>query len=135
MKRQIKVILLVLSGLISQNAQANTKVEQYQRQVVQNLEKLSTDELVWVRAYNNTYHKFCENHATNKLYNFFFTVATKTIVSELSDRDVWGSTIWQAKYGYRKGLLNGLRKRIGNDGYCHCIYDHIMKGESSCLNQ
>jgi hypothetical protein len=128
-------ILLVLNGFISQNAVANSKVEKYQQQVAGNLKNLSTDELVWVRAYNNTYNTYCNNHSTSKYYNLFYEVASETIVGEMLSRDDWSSPIWQAKYGYRKGLLNGLRQRIGTDGYCYCIYNHIMKGESSCLNQ
>ena len=134
MKVTVTIILLVLTVSFSSTVRASTKIEQYQQQISSNLKQQSTDMLVWVRAYNNTYNKFCKNHHTYEHYNLFFEVASKTIVGEMVSRDDW-NTIWDAKYGYRKGLLIGLRKRIGNDGYCTCIYNHIMKGNSACLNQ
>ena len=129
------LICLSLMGFFSTNVEANNKLEQYQKQVSSNLKALSTDELVWVRAYNNTYNEFCKNHQTSNVYNLFYEVASKVIVNEMLSRDDWSSSVWQAKYGFRKGALKGLRKRIGNDDYCHCIYNHIMKGNSSCLKQ
>ena len=34
-----------------------------------------------------------------------------------------------------KGYLKGFRKRVGTDGLCQCIYNHIIVGDSSCLPQ
>ena len=134
MVKSLQVSFVLFAIFFATNAYAETKIEKYQNQVANNLIKLSTDELVWIRAYNNTYNNFCERHNTSKVYNFFYEIASKTIMNELNDRDDL-TTVWQTKYGYRKGLLKSLKGRIGNDGYCNCIYNHIIKGNSACLNQ
>ena len=124
-------VLAVLFGFMSSTAQASLSPEQYQQQVASNLRGLSTDELVGSCIQFMTLFA----KALNKQSLLFFEVAAKTIVDEMLNRDDWTSMVWQTKYGYRKGLLRGLRGRIGNDAYCNCIYSHIMKGDSGCLNQ
>tara|TARA_Y100001970_G_C14122837_1_gene797289 strand:- start:626 stop:1036 length:411 start_codon:yes stop_codon:yes gene_type:complete len=123
-------LLLIFSSII-----AYASVENYQRQVVKNLSAASTDTLVWVRAFNNAYNKSCKNHETSKVYNLFFKVAAQTIVDQLMDRGDWTDPVWSAKYGYRKSQLNSLKNRFGNSGYCRCIYEHIIKGNSGCLQK
>ena len=124
---------LILISLFTFNAQANMKKEQTQKQIASNLRNMSTDELIWIRAFNNQYSANCKNHHTSKVFNIFSEVATEVVVSEMIDRDDWG-IVMNTKYGYRKGQLKALKKRIGRDSYCTCIYNHIIKGKSECLN-
>ncbi len=72
MVKSFQVSFVLIAIFFATNAYAETKKEKYQNQVANNLIKLSTDELVWIRAYNNTYNKFCERHNTSKVYNFFY---------------------------------------------------------------
>ena len=130
----IKLSIILYFIFASSLTIAQNKLEVYQRQVSENLSKSSTDELVWIRAFNNTYNKFCKSHETNKRYNLFSKVATKTIIDQLMDRGDLNA-LWQGKYGYRKAQLISLKKRIGNSEYCNCIYNHVIKGNSACLKQ
>ena len=128
----IRTLIITFLFLVSSNVIANTNVEKYQKQVVKNLSNSSTDTLVWIRAFNNTYNKFCKSHETSRRYNLFFKVAAETIVDQLMDRGDWNAS-WQGKYGYRKSQLNSLKNRLGISGYCTCVFNHIIKGNSSCL--
>ena len=102
--------------------------------LVKDLSAMTTNELVWIRAFNNTQHLWCQSHQTNARYLPFYNISSDVIVSELIDRGDWDSFSWSTKYGVRKGQLKALKKKIGLNGYCQCIYDHIVHGKSGCLN-
>ena len=128
----IMAFIFLTAGGETVSAQAN--IDNYKKVVETNLRNASTDELVWIRAFNNTYDTYCKNHQTNEVFKYFYQIASSTIVDELLDRNEFTAS-WQGKYGFRKGYLKGFRKRVGTDGLCQCIYNHIIVGDSSCLPQ
>ena len=128
------ILSFIFFAVLSENVVAQANIDKYKKIVEKNLRNASTDELVWVRAFNNTYDKYCKSHQTYEIFKYFYEVASSTIVDELIDRNEFTAS-WQGKYGFRKGYLKGFRKRVGTDGLCQCIYNHIIAGDSSCLPQ
>ena len=50
MVKSFQVSFVLFAIFFATNAYAETKIEKYQNQVANNLIKLSTDELVWIRV-------------------------------------------------------------------------------------
>jgi len=132
--RFIAIMSFIFFNVGSENVAAQNNIDNYKKTVETNLRNASTDELVWIRAFNNTYDMYCKNHQTNEIFKYFYEIASSTIVEELLDRNDLNAS-WQGKYGFRKGYLKGFRKRVGTNGFCQCIYNHIIVGDSSCLPQ
>ena len=128
------ITLILMSFFNSGSLSASSYSPAAKAKLVKDLSAMTTNDLVWMRAFNNTQHLWCQSHQTNAKYLHFYNIASDVIASELIDRGDWDSFSWSTKYGFRKGQLKALKKRIGLNGYCQCIYDHIVYGKSGCLN-
>ena len=114
---------------------AGPQIENYKQNLREGLVSKPTDALIWVRAINNTYSKFCKN-ISSKEHRFYSKiispVITKYIATDAMQRSDWG--FWgDTQYGYRKGKLIAFKKKYGKKIFCDCVYRVIVKGEE-CFN-
>ena len=69
----MKVLYPILTVLIFlcniPMAFSETQAQSYERQIKSTLLSMPTDDLVWIRAFNNTYSLSCKSHKT---YNYSF---------------------------------------------------------------
>ena len=101
-----------------------------QLEVRAGLLKLSDEELVWVRALNNSFAKNCGSHRKAELMKQFSQVVAQIVVS---DRPSVVNPANHLKYGYRKGQLNYLIKKNGVAQHCDCVYKYFFIGDTACL--
>lgn len=56
--RFFSILSFIFFAIVSENVVAQANIDKYKKIVEKNLRNASTDELVWVRAFNNTYDKY-----------------------------------------------------------------------------
>lgn len=100
-------------------------------QTKQSLRKLPTSDLIALRAANNVYFEECRDHLTFENYELFYNIASEVIIEQLIDRSEL-TEVNQIEYGFKKGLMFGLLRKLGSDRFCNCIYTRIMKGGGDC---
>ena len=125
------VVISLLSLVV--NVSVSWGLDQNQMQVREFLLKLTDDELLQVRAINNSFSKHCEWHPKRNAMERFSQVVAQVVVIDRGYLTDPSSIKHQYKYGFFKGQAMTSRKRMGNNSYCDCVYKYIMRNDSTCF--
>ena len=100
-------------------------LEAYKKSVKVNLSKMDIKEYVVLRAFNNTFSKYCQSDPNQKIFNIFNNLYLKEF--DKRQEEVF-SDYWHGQYNAHKRFLKKFRKRVGVSSYCNCILVNIFTG-------